>query len=42
MLRDFEEIYALAADRKGGAAALEAILAETPTVDAAVVASADR
>ena len=39
MLRDFEEIYALAADRKGGAAALEAILAETPTVEPAVVAA---
>ena len=38
MLRDFEEIYALAADRKGGVAALEAILAETPTVKASVVA----
>jgi 3-methyladenine DNA glycosylase Tag len=39
MLRDFGEIYALAADRKGGAAALEAILAETPTVGPAVVAA---
>jgi 3-methyladenine DNA glycosylase Tag len=38
MLRDFEEIYALAADRKGGADALEAILAETPTVEPAAVA----
>ena len=38
MLRDFGEIYALAADRKGGVAALEAILAETPTVEASVVA----
>ena len=38
MLRDFEEIYALAAERKGGVAALEAILAETPTVEPALVA----
>jgi 3-methyladenine DNA glycosylase Tag len=38
MLRDFEEIYALAAARKGGPAALEALLAETPTVAPAVVA----
>ena len=38
MLRDFEEIYALAAERKGGAAALEKILAETPTVKASAVA----
>jgi 3-methyladenine DNA glycosylase Tag len=38
MLRDFEDIYALAAARKGGVAALEEILAETPTVDASVVA----
>jgi 3-methyladenine DNA glycosylase Tag len=38
MLRDFDEIYALAAERKGGAAALEKILAETPTVAASVVA----
>ena len=38
MLRDFEEIYALAAARKGGVAALEEILAETPTVDASAVA----
>ena len=38
MLRDFGEIYALAAERKGGVAALETILAETPTVEASVVA----
>lgn len=38
-LRDFEEIYALAAARKGGAGALEALLARTPSVPPEAVAA---
>jgi 3-methyladenine DNA glycosylase Tag len=38
-MRDFGVIFAMAADRKGGADALEKILAETPSVAPAVVAA---
>lgn len=38
-MRSLEEIYALAAERKGGGAALEAILAETPSRASAEIAA---
>ncbi len=38
-MRSFDEIFAVAAKRKGGAAALEKILAETPSLPPAAIAA---